>query len=38
MSTNNIKYLKDESGNTVSPVTSTQSVYTGGYTVKYTVK
>lgn len=30
MSTNNIKYLKDENNNTISPVTSAESVYTGG--------
>lgn len=26
----NIKYLKDENNNVISPVTGTNSVYTGG--------
>lgn len=37
MSTNNIKYLKDENNNTISPVTSAESVYTGGGTNLNTV-
>lgn len=37
MSTNNIKYLKDEQNNTISPVTSAESVYTGGGTNLNTV-
>lgn len=27
-----IKYLKDESGNKISPVVNTDSIYTGGLT------
>ena len=34
MSTVNIKYLKDESGNVISPITSIKSIYNGDVTIE----